>query len=531
MEKLERLGVMLDCSRNAVMKPEKIKEFIDILAKIGYNTLELYMEDTYEIPGEPYFGYLRGGYTSSELKDIDAYAAEKGVEVIPAVQTLAHFNNLAKLPNYEDIIDINDILLVGSEKTYALIEKMFKTLSETFSSRLVNIGMDEAHMIGLGKYLDLNGYTDRYELLFRHLGRVAAIADKYGLTLHMWSDMFFRIGNQGKYYGEDLRVSEDLSERIPSNVELVYWDYYHVKTEDYETMMSAHKSINGDFWFAGGAWSWGGFAPFNGYTLKAMKAAIAAADKYEVKKIFVTMWGDDGKECSFFSLLPSLYAIKQYSLGIFDEKVIAEGFKENFGVDFNDFMLLDIPNLLPVKHEELETPCKALLYCDPFLGILDDLVEEEGEIPYAEYALKLAKAGERAGGYKYIFDALSSLCGVLEYKYDLGVRVRKAYKSGNKSIIGQICNEIDITIGRLDLFYKNFRELWLCENKPFGFEVQEARIGGLKLRLASCKEWLEDYINGKIDRIDELDKEILPYREKSTLYFNIYRRLISVSEI
>ena len=47
----------------------------------------------------------------------------------------------------------------------------------------------------------------------------------------------------------------------------------------------------------------------------------------------------------------------------------------------------------------------------------------------------------------------------------------------------------------------------------------------------SCKERLEDYISGKIDRIEELEKEILPYRDKPTLYFNIYRRLISVSEI
>lgn len=34
MENSSRFGVMLDCSRNAVMKPQKIKEFIDILAEI-----------------------------------------------------------------------------------------------------------------------------------------------------------------------------------------------------------------------------------------------------------------------------------------------------------------------------------------------------------------------------------------------------------------------------------------------------------------------------------------------------------------
>ena len=531
MMNLSRLGVMLDCSRNAVMKPEKVKEFIDILAKIGYNVLELYMEDTYEIEGEPYFGYLRGGYTAWELKDIDAYAKEKGVELIPAIQTLAHFNNLAKLPHYEDIIDINDILLVENEKTYALIDKMFKTLSETFSSRLVNIGMDEAYLIGLGKYLDAHVFTDRYELLIRHLGKVAAIADKYGFTLHMWSDMFFRIGNRGKYYGKDLCISEGLSEKIPRNVELVYWDYYHTEKEDYEAMMSAHKSFIDDFWFAGGAWSWGGFAPFNGYTLKAMKAAVKAAKEFDVKNILVTMWGDDGKECSFFSLIPSLYAIKEYSVGNFDETSIKRGFKSLFGIEFDDFTLLDIPNLLPLPHEELETPCKALLYCDPFLGILDDIVMEEGEIPYGEYALKLSVAEKNVGKYGYIFEAMAALCSVLELKYDLGVRIRKAYKSADKSIIAQICLDIDEIKRRVSVFYDKFKSLWFCENKPFGFEIHDARLGGLKQRLASCKERLEDYISGKIDRVEELEKEILPYRDKPTLYFNIYRQLISVSEI
>ena len=54
---------MLDCSRNAVMKVSKLKEFIDFLSKAGYNALELYLEDTYEVEGEPYFGYMRGRYT------------------------------------------------------------------------------------------------------------------------------------------------------------------------------------------------------------------------------------------------------------------------------------------------------------------------------------------------------------------------------------------------------------------------------------------------------------------------------------
>ena len=43
------LGVMLDCSRNAVMSVAELKNFILTLKKTGYNCLQLYTEDTYEI--------------------------------------------------------------------------------------------------------------------------------------------------------------------------------------------------------------------------------------------------------------------------------------------------------------------------------------------------------------------------------------------------------------------------------------------------------------------------------------------------
>lgn len=35
MSEYKHFGVMLDCSRNAVMKPSEIKKFIDVLVKWG----------------------------------------------------------------------------------------------------------------------------------------------------------------------------------------------------------------------------------------------------------------------------------------------------------------------------------------------------------------------------------------------------------------------------------------------------------------------------------------------------------------
>ena len=50
------LGIMLDVSRNMVMKVDHLKLWFRRLSLSGYNLVMLYTEDTYQLPGEPFFG-------------------------------------------------------------------------------------------------------------------------------------------------------------------------------------------------------------------------------------------------------------------------------------------------------------------------------------------------------------------------------------------------------------------------------------------------------------------------------------------
>lgn len=118
---MENIGIMLDCSRNAVMRIDELKKFVDLLQKMGYTYVLLYLEDTYEVEGQPYFGYMRGRYSLQELSELDRYVTNKGMELIPCIQTLAHLG-IFRWKNYAEIHDCNDILLCGNDKTYALIE-------------------------------------------------------------------------------------------------------------------------------------------------------------------------------------------------------------------------------------------------------------------------------------------------------------------------------------------------------------------------------------------------------------------------
>ena len=125
MKKFETLGVMIDMSRNAVMSIDGLKRFLPLLKKMGYNCVMLYTEDTYEVDGEPYFGYMRGRYSKEEMREIDDFAYSIGIEAIPCIQTLAHLNAYKRWRTVP--FDYDDILLTDDDRTYRLITSMFKT--------------------------------------------------------------------------------------------------------------------------------------------------------------------------------------------------------------------------------------------------------------------------------------------------------------------------------------------------------------------------------------------------------------------
>ncbi len=532
----KRFGVMLDMSRNAVMRPEQVKEFAATIKKMGYNMIQLYTEDTYEIPEEPYFGYLRGRYSKEEMKDIVAYCGSIGVEIIPCIQTLAHLNQAFMWARYQAINDTNDILMVDDPRTYEFIENMFKTLRECFTTEYIHVGMDEAHNLGLGRHLDKYGYENRFDILSRHLKKVIALAEKYNFKPMMWSDMFFRLANHGAYYVSDTDViTDEVIAACPEGIDLVYWDYYADNAEQYDTMLKAHDKFGRETWVAGGAWTWTGFASNNDWTLDTMSKAVRVCANHGVENIFMTMWGDNGKECSFFSVLPSLYAIRRMYDGVEDLAQIKREFSELMGEDFDAMMLLDLPVNVGAPTRKDKTFHKYMLYSDPILGYLDTAVKFSAKEGYEELAARLEAAAANSK-YGYIFESQAALCRALALKHDLGVRTRAAYRSGDKAQVSALLADYDKTIAAVEAFAVAFRKLWFAENKPHGFDVQELRLGGLLFRLRSVRDRLAAYADGTCAEIPELAEELLPYAGKgeageSLPHVNVWSRSVSPNAI
>lgn len=385
-------------------------------------------------------------------------------------------------------------------------------------------------MIGLGQYLDKHGYTNKFDIMMKHLSRVVEICKKYGFEPMMWSDMFFRIATGGEYYDDAAHFDEAIINNVPPEVSLIYWDYYSHDAKHYNRMMTSHENFKNPLVFAGGAWSWHGFAPNNNFSMIATQVALEQCKAHGIAHVIATTWGDNGNECSPFSVLPTLvvYAEACYANDTSKEH-LARRCEMLTGVSLANFLLLDEINNLPeldsVEDPEKNyrdntyNPSKYLLYNDILQGLMDkNVIAGKFKQSFANTAQMLGHATASAGEYAYLFETLACLADVLACKSEVGVALKAAYDARDlvqmKSILH---HDLKPLVATLEVFYQAFKKQWYQDFKPFGFEVMDIRLGGLDRRVRTAITTVEAFLAGEITRIEELEvKRLLFYELRAT---------------
>ncbi len=522
-------GAMIDMSRNAVMKVEQVKVMMRKMALMGMNMYMLYTEDTYEIENRPYFGYLRGRYTKEEIKEMDAYALELGIELIPCIQMLGHLATHLSWNAATPYKDTKNALLVGADATYELIDDMLKTVTECFTTKRIHVGMDETHDLGTGKYLDTYGYKDRQEIYFSHISKICDMMESYGLKPMMWSDMFFRLAGRGLegYRDYDPRVvlDDSVREKVPKTMQQVFWDYYNEDEEFYAVNIDKHlKYLDKNTMFAGGVWLWSGPVPWYDRSLKNTIPALDACKKKGIKEVLATVWLN-GAESNLMMCLPGLtwYADYDYT-GTYNEESVKTCFYHSCGVPYDDFILCNMLEKLPCSSF---VSTRALLYNDPLAGTIDAQIDAENAGQYFKNATaQLQATSQEKGIFAPAYETITALSCLLEEKADFGKRLKKAYDANNRELLAALLEECDVIIEKLRLLKDTHRKAWMHYNKPFGWEVHDIRYGGQIARFETAKMMLSDYLSGRIETIEELEVERL---EAPDLAWNPYERIATVN--
>ncbi len=526
--RFETVGVMIDASRNGVMTVGAIKRLLNYLAVMGYNMVMMYTEDTYYIKSRKYFGYMRGRYTFDELRECDRYAETLGIEMIPCIQTYGHLEQYLKWSEAADIMDTPSVLMAEKEETYEFVEDMITSATAPFKSKRIHIGMDETQDMGRGKYMNINGYKDFFELFTGHLNRVVEITNKHDLVPMMWSDMFFRISNvEHDYYSEDTVIPQDVKDKIPEGVQLVYWHYGEQPGCD-GYMLDKHIDTGRDVIFAGGLWTWSLHLPEINFAIEATNAALIECKKRNMKEMMTTIWANDNTEMDPFAALLGLhYTAEHCYADMVDHDVLKERFEFLTGANYDAFMdmgeynnIFDDGREYPNFHERFMG--KKLFWQDVLEGLCDEfLFRQPMSGHYKKYAEKMAGYIAEGGIWTDMYEFCEGVFEVLETKCYIAERLKPAYDHGDREFLAAAAAEhFPKLLGRVKKFHALHKKQWFSDRKVFGWQVLDGRYCALAGRIETAIERINAYLAGEIPVIEELAEERLPFENNAFMGYN-----------
>ena len=521
--RFETCGVMFDCSRNAVLKPEGLRYILRKMALMGLNLGMMYTEDTYEVPEQPFFGYKRGRYSYEELKALDDYADLFGIELCPCIQTLGHLKRILHWPAFHSYRDNDEVLLADDENTYVLLDQMIRAATAPYRSKRIHLGMDEAFGVGLGAHLAFHGYEDPHSVIGRHLKRVLEITDKYGLSAMMWSDMYFHL--DGRNYHSEGLPSQKAKDAVDPRVTLMYWDYYQSKEEMYADALYKHAQFPAPTVFAGGIWTWIGPAPDYPVTFANTVAGLTACMKAGVPLVLATAWGDNGGEANMTAALlgMQLYGEMTYT-GVYDDAALRARFARCCNADAQAFLDISLLNSVPGMVSYCYDPCNAckfLLYQDPLIQLFEaDTEGLELSRHFGALVQKYAQYAHENPEYALLFDFYTALAHALALKCVWHEQAGGIVRRGDREAASALADGVPATVEALDTLRVLWRKLWESTNKPNGFEILEVRLGGVAARMSTACEKMRAFADGEVETIPELLEKSLVTKRRPDAHIN-----------
>lgn len=148
-------ALQLDLARQKENLPF-IFSYIDFAKKYEYNTVFLYLENAVRADFTPFFD-KNETYSKTEISEIVAYAKNKGIEIVPAFETLGHLAKFFEYPELSSLAEhdaktrgrsfasnVDSCGCVSNPAFYEFIDKYITDVCSVFPGEYIHVGLDEA---------------------------------------------------------------------------------------------------------------------------------------------------------------------------------------------------------------------------------------------------------------------------------------------------------------------------------------------------------------------------------------------------
>ena len=199
----EYRGFYHDVTRGKIPTVETIKKLIDQMAYYKLNSLQLYVEHTFEFEEYKDLNASTGCMTKEDLLEIGAYCRENFIDFIPSLSTFGHLYELLEQPQYKHLRVLKNYetepnfwhnrmahhtLDPENPQSIALVESLIDQYIPCFDSEWFNICCDET--------FDLHSYdtmgVDSGKLYVEFVKKMIAHVQEHGKKVMMWADILLK---------------------------------------------------------------------------------------------------------------------------------------------------------------------------------------------------------------------------------------------------------------------------------------------------------------------------------------------------
>jgi hexosaminidase len=284
-------GVMLDISRNKVPTMETLFGLVELLAGWKINQLQLYTEHTFAYSGHEVVWREADPLTAEEVRKLDRFCRERFIELVPNQNSFGHFHRWLVHDPYRDLAECPQgvehpfsdqrepfSLCAVDPRSLALLADLYDQLLPSFSSRLLNVGLDETFDLGLGRSAPACKEKGKGRVYLEYLQAVHRLLAARGTRMQFWGDIILD--------------HPELLPELPSDAIPLLWGYEaeHPFAEQSRTVAATGL----DFYVCPGTSSWNSLAGRAENALLNLGHAAVAGSGADATGYLVTDWGDFG---------------------------------------------------------------------------------------------------------------------------------------------------------------------------------------------------------------------------------------------
>ena len=486
----ERRAFMLDVSRDRVPTQQTLEWLVEVLAALGFNELQLYVEHTFAYPGHREVWEGASPFTAEELRWLDRVGQANGIDLVGNMNCFGHMGRWLAHERYREMAECPDgapnpfgegtmgpTCLAPSAENARFGVSLAREMAKAIPHSRIHIGGDEPFELGEGVSASVVAERGRQSVYVEHLSEIIKPLVAEGHEVMFWADQF--------------RRDRSLLAEIPAGAIPVVWNYEAPSEQSWASFLpadlldrlglpvDAHLGFESHarlfmeagmaFWVAPGTGSWNTLIGRNRNAESNIIDAAAVGQAHKSPGFLLTDWGDNGHFQPLPVSLPSMVRAGAAASGqpIPDPSQVGEQIDEILGCQVGIGALIDRLGNLGESLGLVSINGSPIFYalCATAFGSFGTL--DEGSVTRG--LVVLAEADERfsepIGGSRgaVVAAEMRSACRLAE----LGLR-RLAAQQG--------LDVEDPSAGEIEEAAQAQRAAWLLTSRPGGLDDSISKL-------------------------------------------------------